>query len=58
MTPEEPQITRPFYPMIKRCDDILGKFQFFENLMREYRVKNTLATDPRVFLDKLSEYSQ
>lgn len=40
MTPEEPLLTRPFYPMIKRCDDVLGKLATFETFMLKYRIKN------------------
>jgi hypothetical protein len=57
MSPEDPQITRPFYPMIKRCDDILAKFTFFETLMKEYRVKNTVCTDHKAFLEHFPTYS-
>ena len=44
--------------MIKRCDDILGKFAFFETLMKEYRVKNTLCTNHKAFLEKFPQYTE
>jgi hypothetical protein len=58
MTPDEPLLTRPFYPMIKRCDDVLGKLTILENEMTKLRIKNLTTNNYKNFLARLVDYSQ
>jgi len=50
MSPEDPLITRPFYPMIKRCDDVIGKLNILDVEMVKHRVKNLTTRNYKNFL--------
>jgi V-type H+-transporting ATPase subunit a len=57
MTPEEPLLTRPFYPMIKRCDDVIGRLNLMESEMTRYRIKNLATRNYKNFLERIYDYS-
>lgn len=58
MTPDEALVTRPFYPMIKRCDDVLGKLSIIESEMTKLRIKNLSTSNYKNFLTNLAQYSE
>jgi V-type H+-transporting ATPase subunit a len=50
MTPEEAQMSRPYFPMIRRIEDVLGKLAHIESEMAHYNIKNIKCRDYARFL--------
>lgn len=58
MSPEEAHITRPFFPMIKRADDVLARLTHLESEMAKYKIKNLKCTNHKLFLEAVANYTR
>lgn len=50
MNPEEASMSRPYYPMIRRIEDAIGKLIHIESEMAAYSIKNIKCRDTDEFL--------
>jgi hypothetical protein len=56
MSPEEASMSRPYYPMIRRIEDVIGKLNHIESEMVNYNIKNIKYRDPEQFLRSLANF--
>lgn len=58
MAQDEPHISRPFYPMIKRADDVIARLSYFETEMLKYKIKNLKCSNYKQFLEQIVAYTK